>query len=53
MEGGEKLGEKLRENKIIFWTEVKRWRNGESAKQESVRDEDGRIITEENEVYEG
>ena len=36
----------------MFWREVKRARNSEKVMQVNMKEEDGRILTEENEVYE-
>ena len=44
------LGNDFEGNKNIFWTEVKRVRKGEQARDEMVKDVNGQILLESVEV---
>ena len=49
---GEKLVEDFSTNKRMFWREVKRTRKGVEVREECVKDENGRVLSEVNEVCE-
>ena len=49
---GEKLVEDFSSNKRMFWREVKRTRKGAEVKEECVKDRNGRVLSESDEVCE-
>ena len=49
---GEKLVEDFGTNKRMFWREVKRTRKGVEAKEESVKDVNGKVLSKSSEVCE-
>ena len=49
---GEKLVEDFSTNKRMFWREVKRTRKGVEVREESVKDGDGKVLTDGDEVCE-
>ena len=49
---GEKLVEDFHSNKRMFWKEVKRTRKGVEVKEECVKDVNGRVLSESDEVCE-
>ena len=50
---GRRLIENFQVNKKMFWKEVKRTWKGTSGKEERVKAEDGRLLTEEDAVRKG
>ena len=50
MKWGKKMTENFRDNKKMFWKEVKRGREVKSSREEKVKDADGEVKTEEGAV---